>query len=148
MIERRRETGIAIATGHDFRFRPDLEADFPQSLTIFGCCAAGKENSSAIDLLRQFGKDRAQTLGSGETKIRSLQFSLLQNAKFPTGIIYPGYGLDQRPGGFRTAAFHSEDALTGFHDWLCITVLGQKRKVDRLVRRRYQRVGDNAFHLC
>ena len=35
-----------------------------------------------------------------------------------------GYGFDQYPGGFRAAAFHPEDALTGFHDWLCITVLG------------------------
>ena len=87
MIERRRESGIAVAARHDFRFRPDLEADLPQRVTVFGCCATGKENSSAIDLLRQFGKDRAQTVGRGESKIRGLQFSLLQNAKFPTRII-------------------------------------------------------------
>ena len=128
MIERRREARIAVAASHDFRFRPDLETDLPQRVTVFGCCATGKENSSAIDLRRQFGKDRAQTLGRGEAKIRGLQFSMLQNAKFPTGIIPTcrGYGFDQRPGGFRAAAFHPEDALTGFHDWLCITVLCQK----------------------
>src|SRR5512140_744580 len=123
MIERRREAGIAVAARHDFRFRPDLEADLPERATVFGCCATGKENSSAIDLRRQFGKDRAQTLGRGEAKIRALQFSLLQNAKFPPGITGPDYSFDKRPGGFRAAAFHSEDALTGFHDWLCLAGL-------------------------
>ena len=123
MIERRREAGIAVAARHDFRFQPDLEADSPERVTVFGRCATGKENSSAIDLRRQFGKDRAQTFRRGEAKIRRLQFSLRQNAKFPTGITDPGYSFDQRPGGFRAAAFHSEDALTVFHDWLCLTVL-------------------------
>ena len=121
MIESRREPGIAVAARHDFRFRPDLEADLPQRATVFGCCATGKENSSAIDLPRQLGKDRPQTLGRGEAKIRGLQFSLLQNVKFRAGCI--GYRFYQYPGGFRAAAFHPEDALTGFHDWLCITVL-------------------------
>ena len=117
MIERRCEAGITVAARHDFRFRPDLEADLPQRATVFGCCAAGKENSSAIDLRRQFGKDRAQTLGRGEAKIRGLQFSLLQNPKFRAGCI--GYSFYQYPGGFRAAAFHPEDALTGFHDSYC-----------------------------
>ena len=90
--------------------------------TVFLRSATGKENSSAIDVYRQFGKDGAQTLGRGEAKIRGLQFSLLQNAKFPTGIIPTcrDYGFDKRPGGFRAAAFHSEDALTVFHYWLCL----------------------------
>src|SRR5215208_4855085 len=123
MIERRREAGIAVAARHDFRFRPDLEADSPQRVTIFGCSATSKENSSAIDLLWQFSKDRAQALGRGEAKIRGLSFSLLQNAKFQTGIADADHGFDQRPCGFRAAAFYPEDALTGFHDWLCITVL-------------------------
>ena len=65
----------------------------PERATVFGCCATGKENSSAIDLRRQFGKDRAQTLGRGEAKIRGLQFSLLQNAKFRAGCI--GYRFYQ-----------------------------------------------------
>ena len=63
MIERRCEAGITVAARHDFRFRPDLEADLPERGAVFGCCATGKENSSAIDLGRQVGKDRAQTLG-------------------------------------------------------------------------------------
>ena len=130
MIERRREAGIAVAARHDFRFRPDLETDLPERATVFGCCATGKENSSAIDLRRQFGKDHTQTLGGGEAKIRGLQFSLLQNAKFPTGIIPTcrDYSFDKCPGGFRAAAFHSEDALTGFHDWLCLTVVCENWK--------------------
>ena len=125
MLERRREARIAVAARDDFRFWPDLEADLPQRLTIFGSCATGQENSGAIDLRRQLGKDRAQTFRRGEAKIRGLQFSLLQNAKFPTGIIPTcrDYGFDQRPCGFRATAFHSEDSLTVFHDWLCLTVL-------------------------
>ena len=120
MIERRREAGSAVAARHDFRFRPDLKADLPERVTVFGCSATCKENSSAIDLLGQFGKDRAQTLGRGEAKIRGLQFSLLQNAKVPTGIADAEHGFDQRPGGFGTAAFHPEDPLTVLHDWLSL----------------------------
>src|SRR6185295_14691087 len=98
---------------------------------------------SAIDLLRQFVKDRTQTVGRCEAKVRGLQFSLLQNAKFPTGIIPTGrgYGFDQRPGGFRAAAFHSEDALTVSHDSYCragappaasLFIIWQRRQAMRL----------------
>src|SRR5437762_12554729 len=106
----------------DLRVRPDLKADLPQRATVFLCCTTGEKNSSAIDLLRQLGKDGAQAVGRSEPKIRGLQFSLLQDAKFPTGIIPTcrDYSCDQCPGGFRTAAFHSEDALTVFHDWLSL----------------------------
>ena len=139
MIERRCEAGITIAARHDFRFRPDLEADLPQRATVFGCCATGKKNSSAIDSRRQFGKDRVQTLGRGEAKIRSLQFSLLQNTKFRAGCI--GYHFYQYPGGFRAAAFHPEDALIGFHDSYCragvpppasLFIIWQRRQAMRL----------------
>ena len=119
-VERRREAGITIAARNDLGVRPDLEADSPERVTVFRCAATGKKNSSSIDLRRQFGKDRAQTIGRGEPKIRRWQFSVLENAKFPTGITGPGYSFDQRPGGFRAAAFYPEDALTGFHDWLCL----------------------------
>jgi hypothetical protein len=95
----------------------------PQRGAVFCCAATGKENSSAIDLRRQFGKDPAQTFGRGEPKIGRVQFSVLENAKFTTGIADPGCSFDKHPGGFRAAAFHPEDALTGFHDWVCITVL-------------------------
>jgi len=90
---------------------------------VFDCCASSKENSGAIDLGRQFGKDRVQPLGRGEAKIRSLQFPLLQNAKFRIGITGSGCSFDKRPGGFCAAAFHSEDALTGFHDCVWIAVV-------------------------
>src|SRR5215211_2768964 len=123
MIERRREAGITVAARHDFRLRPDVEADLPERATVFGCCATGKKNSSAIDLPREFGKDRAQTLGRGEAKIRGLQFSLLQNGPLRAGVSAPGYSFSKHPGGFCAAAFHPEDALTGFHDWLCIAAL-------------------------
>src|SRR5216117_2275946 len=96
MIERRCEAGITVAARHYFRFRPDLEADLPQLATVFGCGATSKENSSAIDLPRQFGKDRAQTLGRGEAKIRGLQFSLLQNAKFRAGYRLPFLPVPRR----------------------------------------------------
>jgi hypothetical protein len=125
MIERRREARMAIAAGYDFRLWPDLETDLPKRVTVFGRCATGKENSSAIDLFWQFAQDRTQTLGCSEPKIRRLQFSLLQNTKLPSGIIRTcrDYGFDQRPGRFRTAAFHSEDVLTGFHDWLSLAAV-------------------------
>jgi hypothetical protein len=93
----------------------------PKSATVFLGCATGKENASAIDFLWQLGKDRAQTLGRGEAKIRGRQFSVLQNAKFPTEVTVLGYGFYQHPGGFRSAAFDPENAFTGFHDWVCIT---------------------------
>ena len=121
MIERRREAGITVAARHDFRVWPDLKTDFSEHATVFLGCATRKENSRAIDLLRQFSKDRAQTLGCSEPKIRWRQFSPIENAKFGAGCVR--YGLDHCPGGFRSAAFNPEDALTGFHDSLCITAL-------------------------
>src|SRR4051794_1447541 len=118
MIQRRGEAGSAIAARHDFRLRPDLETDSPQRIPVFRCSATCKENSSAMDLLWQFAKNCPQTLGCGEPKIRRRQFSLLQHANLPIGTIltFRRYGFDQRPCSFGTAAFHSEDALTGFHD--------------------------------
>ena len=121
MIERRREAGIAVAAGHDFRFRPDLEADLPERAPIFVCCATGKENSRAIDLLRQFGKNRAQTSGVVSRKFDGGSFPCSRMRNSAAGSF--GYSFNQYPGGFRSAAFHPEDALTGFHDSLCITVL-------------------------
>ena len=96
MIERRREAGKTVAARDDFRFRPNLEADLPQRLTVFGCRTTGQKNSCAIDFLWQFGKDRTQILGCSEAKIRGLQSSLLQDAKFPTGSIGTcrDYGFD------------------------------------------------------
>src|SRR5262249_10564657 len=100
----------------------DIETDLPERATVFICSAAGKKNSHAIDLFRQFGKDRAQTLGHGEPKIRGLEFSLLQKPKFRARRV--GYRFDKYPCGFRAATFHTEDALTGFHDSLCLAVFG------------------------
>ena len=118
MIQRRGEAGSAIAARHDFRLRPDLETDSPQPVAVFRCSATRQENPSAINLLWQFPKNCPQTLGCGEAKIRRLQFSLLEDAKLPIGIIptWRRYSFDQGPCGFGTAAFYSEDALTGFHD--------------------------------
>ena len=110
--------GSAVAARHDYRLWPDLETDSPQRIAVFRCSATRKENSSAINLLWQFPKNRPQTLWCGEPKIRRLQLSLLQDAKLPTGIIatWRRCSFDQRPCSLGTAAFHSEDALTGFHD--------------------------------
>src|ERR1043166_2281893 len=116
-MERRCKARITVAAGHDFRARPDLEADLPERATVFLCCATGEKNSSAIDFLWQLGKDRAETLGPSESKIRGRQFALLDNAKFRAGR--NGYRFCQHPRGFGAAAFHPEDALIGFHDW-CI----------------------------
>jgi hypothetical protein len=132
--------------------------------TILLGCATGKENSRAIDLLRQFGENDAQTLGRGEPKIRWWQLSLIENAKFGTGCVR--YGFDQCPGGFGAAAFNAEDAFTGFHDSLCLTAFGaierwiappRRNDANSVVRGQTsaskagfnssQRVEDNAFHL-
>src|SRR5215475_14966285 len=73
---------IAVAACHNFGVWPDLETDLPERATVFLGCTTRKENSGAIDVRRQLGKNPAQTLGRGKPKIRRRQFSLLQNAKF------------------------------------------------------------------
>jgi len=85
---------------------------------VFLSGATGQENARAIDLLRKLCKNRAQTLGRGESKIRRRQFSLFEDPKFAAGRM--GYGFCQHPSGFRSTAFNPEDALTGFHDSLCL----------------------------
>src|SRR5437016_2703849 len=119
-----RTTGasIAIAAGHDFHVWPDLKTHSFDRTAILLCTATSKENSRAIDLLWQLSKDRTQTLGRREPEIRRRQFSPIENAKFPAGIIDPAYSFYQRPGGLRAAAFHPEDALTGFHDCLSLAL--------------------------
>jgi hypothetical protein len=121
VVEPRRETGIAVAARYDFRARPDIEADLSESATVFICSAAGKKNSRPIDFFRQFGKNRVQTLALGKAKIRRWQFSLLEKSKFRARRI--GYRFDKHPCGLRAATFHSEDALTGFHDCVWIAVV-------------------------
>ena len=87
MIKRRGQARLAVAACHDFGVWPDLQTDFSERATVFLRCATRKENSSAIDLLRQFGKDCAQTLGRSEPKIRWRQFSPIENAKFGAGCV-------------------------------------------------------------
>src|SRR5262245_8928346 len=118
MIKRGRQSRLAIASCHDFGVWPDFKTDFSERATVFLGCATRKENSSTIDLAWQFGKDGTQTLRCSEPKIRWRQFSLIENAKFGAGCVR--YGLDQCPGGFGSAAFNPEDALTAYHDSLCI----------------------------
>ena len=62
----------------------DLETHLLQRAAVLLGPATGKKNSRAIDLLRQLSKNRAQTLGRGEPEVRSRQFPLLKNAKFPS----------------------------------------------------------------
>src|SRR5205814_7669296 len=56
MIERRCEAGITVAARHDFRFRPDLEADLPPRSPVFCCCSTAETNSSETGLPRQLVK--------------------------------------------------------------------------------------------
>jgi len=122
MIKRRRQSRVAVAACHNFGVWPDPETDLSEHATILLGCATRKENSRAIDLLRQFSKDGPQTVGRGEPKIRWRQFPLLENAKFRTECVR--YGLNECPGGFCSAAFNPEDALSGFHDLLCLAASG------------------------
>jgi hypothetical protein len=71
-------------------------------------------------VLRKLCKNLAQTVRCGEPKIRGWQFSLFEDPKFPARITDSGYSLHQHPSGFGSPAFDPEDALTGFHDSLCL----------------------------
>jgi hypothetical protein len=127
MIERRCEAGVAVAARNDFSVWPYLETDLLERTAIFLCAATGKENSGAINLLWQFRKNHAQTLGRREAKIRWGQFSLVDHVKLPAGITprLRGYRLYEYPGGFRAAAFDTENPLTGFHHFLRLAVLAR-----------------------
>jgi hypothetical protein len=74
-------------------------------LSIFGGGAPGQKDAGAINLLRQFGKNRLQAIGSRQTKIRRRQFSLIENAQFLA------VAFNQRPRGLGSAAFDTEDFL-------------------------------------
>jgi len=87
--------------------------------------ATSKENSRTIDLLWQLSEDRAQALGRGEPKIRRRQFSLIDNAKLAAGCLRSCHSFYKNAGGFRAAAFDSENAFTGFHRFLCLAVFAE-----------------------
>ena len=116
LIERCGQTRIAVAARNDLGIRPDIEADLSERVAVFLCSAAGEENSRAINFLRKFGKDGMQTLGRGEPKVRWRQFSVFENGPLRAGVNAPGYSFNEHPGGFRSAAFNPQDALTPFHD--------------------------------
>src|SRR5262249_42613623 len=132
MIKRCGQSRLAVAAGDDFGVWPDLETDFSEHATILGGSANRQGNSRAIDFLRQLSKEGSQTLGGSEPKIRWRQFSLIEDAKFGAGCAR--YGLDHYPGGFRSAAFNPENALTGFHDWLCLAAFVANGKPGRDAR--------------
>src|SRR4030095_14512098 len=119
MIESRGQPRLAVTGCDDLGVWPDLERNLSSRAAILIRCATRKENSSAIDLLRQFGKDGPQTFGRREPKIRWRQFSLTENAEFGAECVH--HSLGQYPCGFRAAAFHPEDALTRFHDGVSLT---------------------------
>ncbi|PYI41552.1 MAG: hypothetical protein DMF12_09960 [Verrucomicrobia bacterium] len=122
MIEGRCEPRVAIAARNDFGVWPNLETDLLERTAIFLSAATGKENSRAIDLLWQLSKNRAQTIGCGEPEIRWGQFSVVDNAKFAARCIHSSHSFRKHPGGFRAAALDPEDALAGFHHFLCLLV--------------------------
>src|SRR6516162_8770874 len=120
MIERCCEAGVAVAARNDFSVLPYLETDLLERAAVFLRSATGKENSGAINLLWQLGKNHAQTLGRREAKIRWGEFSLVDDVKFPAWITprLRGYRFYEYPGGFRAAAFDPKNALAGFHHFL------------------------------
>ena len=120
VLERCGQTRITVAAGDDFGIGPDIEANFSQRMPVFLCSAAGEENPRAANFLRQLGENRAQTLGRGEPKIRRRQFSVFEDVPLRARVNAPGHSFNEHPGGFGSAAFNPEDALTGFHDSLCL----------------------------
>ena|SRR5437667_6177010 len=115
MIEGGCKARVTVAACCDLRVRPPLETNFFERAAVLLCGATGEKNSRAIELFRQFSKDRAQALGRGQPEIGWRQFSLIDNTKFPAGITDPTYSFYKHPGGFRATAFNAEDALAGFH---------------------------------
>jgi hypothetical protein len=59
MIEGCSQTGIPIAAGHDFCVWPNVTAKESERSAIFLCAATSNENSCAVDLFWQLGKDFA-----------------------------------------------------------------------------------------
>ena len=53
------------------------------------------------------------------------QFSLVDNAKFPSVRIDSSHSFYLHPGSFCAAAFDPEDALAGFHRFLCLAVCAE-----------------------
>jgi hypothetical protein len=122
MIEGRCEPRVTVTARNDFGVWPDLQTDLLEQPAVSFGAATGKENSRAIDLLWQLREDRVQTLGCGEPEIRRRQFSLVDYAKLAAGCIRSCHSFYENPGGFRAAAFDPEDALSGFHCFLCLAV--------------------------
>jgi len=118
MIKRRRQPRLTVTASDDSRFWPNPEADFLEQAPILLRAATGEENSRAIDFRWQLRENLSQTFGRCQTQVRRRQFSLIQNAKFWRRLA--GNRFHQHPGGFRATALNSEDALTGFHDSLCL----------------------------
>jgi hypothetical protein len=104
------ETGIAIASGDNFRGRPNLRAESRQRLSIFGGGAAGQENSGAINFSREFEKNCAQPFWRGQTKICGWKFPVRDDSQLLA------FAFGQDPGGLGSAAFHPENFLAGFHN--------------------------------
>src|SRR5947209_3474675 len=121
MIEGGCKARVTVAACCDLRVRPPLETNFFERAAVLLCGATGEKNSRAIELFRQFSKDRAQALGRGQPEIGCGQFAMLKNPKFPRRRVRARDIFYEDPCGLRAAAFDPEDALTGFHDSLCIT---------------------------
>src|SRR5262245_46935538 len=110
MIQGRSQTGITIAASHDFCIWPNVTADEGERSAIFFSAATSKENSCAVDLFWQLGKNFAQTFRGCEAQIRRRQFSLIENSKFCASATRC-HRLHQHPGGLCSASFNAENAL-------------------------------------
>src|SRR6266540_3185628 len=92
-LEGRRQAGITIAARHDFRIWPNVTANERERSVIFLSAAASKENSCAVDLFWQLGKNFAQTFRGCQAQIRRRQFSLIENHPLRARVSTSGYSF-------------------------------------------------------
>jgi hypothetical protein len=111
VIESGSQTGITIAASHDFCIWPNVTANERERSAIFLSAATSKENSRAINLFWQLGKNFAQAFRGCQAQIRRWQFALSEDSKFYVSITTRRPGLHQHPCGFCSTSLDAENAL-------------------------------------
>jgi hypothetical protein len=125
----------AVAARRRFSLRPDLEADLPERSTVFGCPQPARKTPGAIDFRSAVRQGSHANSRGSEAKIRGLQSSLLQDAKFPTGSFGTCRGVRLRltPSRLCAAAFPLRGCVHSVSRLIMHNCSLAKVKLDRLV---------------